>query len=268
MSSVARRFSRAARTYERGAGLHRHVAARLIEMMPDPAKVGGGRILEVGCGTGVLTERLRERYPRSSLCVMDMAEGMVSSVRKRWGDVPGMDYVIADVRTCEFSRMVDLIVSSSALHWAIPLDHTLARLRKWISPGGVFCAALMIDGTLGELHDLRRKMIPGKTPTGRLPAEAEVLAAMQLAGFEGVSSEVESIQAHYRSADDFLRTIHAQGLTAGSVSRAPKPLNRMELTRLTTEYDLAFRDEKGGVLASFVVLYVTAVAPPVVHSHP
>lgn len=263
MSSVAQRFSRAARTYERGAGLHRHVAARLVGMMPDPVKFGDGRILEVGCGTGVLTEKLRERYPGAPLCVMDMAEGMVSCVRERWGEAPGMDYVVGDVRTCEFTSMVDLIVSSSALHWAMPLDQTLARLRRWLNSEGVFCAALMIDGTLGELHGLRRQVIPGKTPVGRLPAGEEVLAAVQSAGFAGVCSEVETIQAHYRSADDFFRTIHAQGLTAGSVSRAPRPLNREELTRLMNEYDLSFRDEKGGVLASFVVLYVTAVAPSV-----
>lgn len=261
MSSVAQRFSRAARTYERGAGLHRHVAARLIGMMPDPVKFGNGRILEVGCGTGVLTEKLRGRYPGAPLCVMDMAEGMVSCVRERWGDAPDMEYVVADVRTCELPRKVDLIASSSALHWAMPLDKTLDRLRGWLSPGGVLCAALMVDGTLGELHGLRRRVVPGKTPTGRLPDGQEVLAALQSVGFGEISSEVETIQAHYRSADDFFRTIHAQGLTAGSVSRAPRPLNRKELASLTREYDLTFRDEEGGVLASFVVLYVTAQDP-------
>ena len=256
MNPVAQRFSRAARTYERGAGLHQHVAARLVELMPDPVQFGAGAILEVGCGTGILTERLRQRYTLASLCVMDVAEGMVAYVRERWGDDSRMEYVVADVRMYRDDRKFDLIASSSALHWAIPLEETLAGLRSRLKSGGVLCAALMVDGTLGELHALRRQIAPGKTPEGRLPTAGEVLSAFDAAGFEEVASETETIRARYHSADDFLCTIHAQGLTAGNVSRARLPLSRSELVRLREEYEAACSDGHGGVHATFEVLYV------------
>jgi malonyl-CoA O-methyltransferase len=78
---VAQHFSRAAESYERGAGLHRHVAARLVEMLPDPNGSEDLSILEVGCGTGVLTDLIRRRYPRARLCAIDVAEGMAQYLR-------------------------------------------------------------------------------------------------------------------------------------------------------------------------------------------
>ena len=255
MTSVARHFSRAAQTYERGASLHRHVAARLLETLPDPGAIGAGRILEVGCGTGVLTEPLRRRYPAASLCVLDLAEGMVASVRERWGQDPRMEFVVADIREFSSPRPFDLIVSSSALHWATPLDRTFANLKRLLSVEGQCCVALMIDGTLGELHALRRRVAPGKIPVSRLPTGKAVLAAAQAAGLTVMNNEEEYIQTRYHSADDFLSTIHAQGLTGGAVSQASVALSRIELMRLRREYDVAFRAHGDGVYASFVVQY-------------
>ena len=258
MSTVARRFSRAAQTYGRGAGLHRHVAARLLEMMPEADLIGTGSVLEVGCGTGVLTSLVRQRYPGASLCVMDVAEGMVDSVRERWGDGPGMRYVVSDVRGFKADRPFNLIVSSSALHWATPLEATMADLRGLLAPGGVVSAALMTEGTLKELHALRRQIAPDKTPSGRLAPGYEVLSALRGAGFEVVAHDEETIQTRYHSADDFLRTLHAQGLTAGAVSQAALPLGRTELNQLRKDYDEACRDAEGGVHATFEVLYFSA----------
>ena len=256
MTSVAQRFSRAAHTYERGASLHRHVAARLMETLPEPDEIGTGRILEVGCGSGVLTEPIRSRYPEASLCVLDVAEGMVAAVRERWGTDPRMEFVVSDIRMFSSPRPFELIVSSSALHWATPLDQTLVHLKRQLSTGGKCCAALMIDGTLGELHTLRRRVAPGKIPAGRLPTEEEVLVAAVSAGFNIMGSEKECIQTRYHSADDFLSTIRAQGLTGGAVSMASAPLSRTELKRLRRDYDVTFRDQADGVYASFVVLYI------------
>jgi len=111
------------------------------------------------------------------------------------------------------------------------------------------------------LHAVRRRVAPGKIPAGRLPNSGEVVAAFRAAGFETVLSDEETIQTRYHSADDFLHTLHAQGLTGGAVSRAARPLCRKELKQLLKEYDLAFRDETGGVNATFVVQYLTAQSP-------
>ncbi len=254
--SVASHFSRAAESYERGAGLHRHVAARLVEMLPDPVAIGTGRILEMGSGTGVLTTLLRHRYPDASLCVVDIAEGMVRRLRETHAVDDSLCCVVGDARTFATLRPFDLVVSSSALHWAVPIEAVTANVWRALKPGGRFVAALMVEGTLRELHALRRTIAPGKIPEGRLVRTGEVLDALEGAGLALESRIEETVRARYGSADDFLRTIHAQGLTGGDVSRAAHPLSRTELSNLVKAYDLAYPELMGGVYASFEVLYL------------
>ncbi len=259
--SVAQRFSRAAESYERGAGIHRHVAARLIGMMPDPATIGEGRILELGCGTGVLTSLVRQRFPAAHLCAIDFAEGMIRSLQEAYAADDTLWCVVADARTFAAREPFDLVVSSSALHWATPIESVMGNIRRLLRPGGRFVGALMVEDTLRELHALRRTIAPDKIPRGRLPRISDVLEALAKAGLAVESREEEIVRAKYRSADDFLRTIHAQGLTGGEVSRAPKPLSRAELMNLAKAYDLAYRELQGGVYASFEVLYVDTRVP-------
>jgi len=190
--------------------------------------------------------------------MLDVAEGMVSCVRERWSHDLAMEFVVADVRDFKTARPFDLILSSSVLHWAVPLEKTMATLHAALVPGGGLYAALMVDGTLAELHGLRRQIAPRKIPTGRLSTRDEVISAVEHAGFDLVSRKAEAIQARYHSADDFLGTIHAQGLTSGTVSRAELSLTRTELSQLRKAYNETCCDPSGGVRATFEVLYLAA----------
>ena len=257
-TSVARHFSRAAESYERGAGLHRHVAASLLELLPEPVEIGEGRILELGCGTGVLTTMVRQRYPEALICAVDIAEGMAGCLQESHAEDAKLACVVADARTFVSRVRFDLVVSSSSLHWATPLPGTMANVGSLLRPGGRFVVAMMVDDTLRELHALRRTIAPTKIPLGRLPTGEETVAAFKEAGFVLNGQTDETVRARYHSADDFLRTIHAQGLTGGAVSRGPLPLTRSELKNLVSAYDLAYRDLQGGVYASFKVLYLGA----------
>lgn len=259
--SVARHFSRAAESYERGSTLHHHVAARLTTLMPEPVAVGSGRVLELGCGTGVLTARLRQRFPVANLYAIDISEGMVRYLKSAYVSDERLCCAVGDARTLAVQQPFDLVVSSSALHWATPVVSVMRNVARLLKPGGRFVAAMMAGDTLRELHALRRTIAPRKIPAGRLAGVPEILNGLHESGLllEGRSEEV--VRARYRSGDEFLRTIHAQGLTGGAVSRAAQPLSRSELTELVKAYDLAYRDLDGGVYASFEVLYFEARAP-------
>jgi malonyl-CoA O-methyltransferase len=258
---VAKRFSRASESYERGAGLHRHVAARLMDMLPDPLMIGAGRILELGSGTGVLTALLRKRFPSACVCAVDIAEGMARNLQGAYVADDRLYCVVADARSFATLQPFDLVVSSSALHWATPIESAMVNIVRALKPGGRFMAALMVKDTLRELHALRRTIVPDKIPRGRLPPTGEVLDALSRAGLTLESRKEETVRARYRSADDFLRTIHSQGLTGGAVSQADRPLSRSDLANLVKAYDLAYPELKGGVYASFEVLYLDSRRP-------
>lgn len=259
MTDVSRMFSRAAETYDRGAALHRHVAAMIAGQLPDAGEVGTGPVLELGSGTGMLTGLLLRRYPDAVLHAVDVAPGMVQCLREQFAGDPRVQCIQGDARTFRASRPYLLVASSSALHWAVPIEVTMRNIHALTAGGGRLCAALMTAGTLAELHAIRARMAPAKIPPVRLPDEGTVLAALQEAGFLLEEVRREVVHARYASAQDFLQTIHAQGLTGGDVSRGGAPLTRGEIRRIIEEYDRDCPDGHGGVHASYNVLCVGAV---------
>ncbi len=257
-ASISMRFSRSADTYRQGDSLHESVAAALMSGLPWPSSDDTRTILEAGCGTGVLTARLRRQYPAARITALDVADGMARCVAARMRDDPAFSAVTADVRAFSAPQPFDLVASSSALHWMTPLSDTAARLARLGRAGGHLRVALMIDGTLGELHEARRRLLPAVTPADRLPLAAEVEAAFKGSGWRLERVFEQAFRTSHPSAGAFLRLIHAQGLTGGGVSHGRRLLTRGELARLTEAYGQTYRDPAGGVYATYSVLFVAA----------
>lgn len=257
-ASVARRFARAAHSYARGAALHEEVADALLARLAWPDAGATRRILDIGCGTGILTVRLRQAYPGAHITAVDAAESMTHAVARRMGPDGAFTALACDLRVFEPAERFDLLASSSALHWMTPLHATASHLAGLVPSGGHLRAALMVRGTLAELHDLRRRSLPDLPPAQQLPEAGEVAEAFAAAGWRLATVTEQSFVPRYASPVALLRTLHAQGLTGGSVSHGRRLLTRGELARLTEAYGREYGDAAGGVPATYRVLFMAA----------
>ena len=257
--SVTARFSTASATYHRKADVQKTVARKLLSLVAATRPID--HVLEIGCGTGLLTKLLLEHFPTVMIHAMDASEEMIAQARNRLSANNHIRWFISDLRTFDPPVSYPLIVSSSSLHWICPIEDSLRRLADLIHAGGDVVVALMLHGTLGELHATRLRVAPHKPPLGRLPLAEEVLSGLERVGLRVVTKWQERIRARHVSAEAFLRTIHEQGLTGGAVSSSKCPLTRGELQRLRAEYEAEYNNDGSGVFASYEVLYVRATKP-------
>ena len=249
--SAAWRFSQAALTYESRAGIQAQVADRLMELVrerPEPR-----HILEAGCGTGLLTRTLRKRFPRAKIIAFDSAPRMVDAARARFAGDRRVRWAVADFRTPPDGPLCELVVSSSALHWADDLPEALAALAARLTRDGVLAAALMLDGTLAELHAARAAAAPDNPPRRNLPALDDVRAAFQSAGLRVDQKVTAPLVARHADAMELLESLRRQGLTGGDYSRGTRPLTRGELSRLAAGYEVCFPHTDGGIRATYCV---------------
>ncbi len=256
-STVQRRFSAAAPTYDEHATVQAKAADKLVSLLPatpDPV-----RILEVGCGTGILTQLLLRHFPNASIDAIDISEKMIAQARRRLGHHLRASWRAADARTYRGPEPYSFIVSNCALHWMDPLADGLANLASQLDRQGHFVFSLMLNGTLYELHESRLRAAPKKPPLGRLPVLAEVIDALTRAGCSIERSAEDTQTDYHASALDFLRAIHELGLTGGAVSRSSVPLSRVELSNLMTEYESQYRTSDGRIPASYKIGYIRAV---------
>ncbi len=251
------RFSSAADTYGRAASVQRKVADRLADGMGNRA----AHVLEVGCGSGHLTHRLLDAMPSARLDIMDISADMVTVARADAPPHPSVRWISGDVLHLQPERPYDLIVSASALQWVHPVGTCYRKLFGLLAPGGRLACAVMVEGTLAELHASRLRVAPDNPPQGTLPGSTEVLQAVGRAGFEAIESFAESHVATYPTARDFLAVLRRTGVTGGRVSRGRAPLGRNQLRDLMDDYERNYLDGGGGVRATYRVLYLNASRP-------
>jgi len=253
-TTISARFAAAADTYDHQPGIQRHVAGEVLRLLDSVH--AAPPVLEIGCGTGTMTAMLRARFPTADLHAVDIAPSMVSRARESLGENSGVSWHVNDARHFESVLRFRLITSSSALHWLDPLPATFEHLATLLRGGGHMVFGMMVHGTLSELRHARRAVAPGKTDDDRLPTAAAVLAGLAEAGMTVREHRTESVQKEYACAKEFLRAIHAQGVTGGFY-RGEKMLNRTELAGLLDLYDREYGTDVG-VIATYRVLYVTA----------
>lgn len=257
--SVQLRFSAAANTYDMHATVQAKVAARLIDFLPP--KLPPGQILEIGCGTGLLTAYLLQKYPDAPVDAVDLSDRMIQYARNRFSDVARVRWFVADVVKIASGMTYPLVVSSCSLHWLSRLREGFRHIAALLQPGGTFAFAMMLYGTLGELLSTRLRVAPHKPPLRRLPTDAEVLECLKLANLTVLDAARVDYTDTFPGATAFLRSLHDQGLTGGEVSRSMLPLTRSELDDMVRSYDAQFA-VPGGVSATYKVLFARAQKAP------
>lgn len=249
------RFCRAGATYEKHGRPQAWAAAEVVRAFPVQEKVS--RILDVGAGTGILTERLAAIYPDAAIDALDISPGMIEQGHRR---LPHVNWVHADILHFRAEGNYDLIASSSALHWVPDLRSVFHRLLPLVAPGGWLTAGLMVQGTLRELRTLRQRVAPDNPPIRQLPTAADARNALQVSGFTIINSYAVERRFDYAGASDLLCALHEQGVTGGDFSRGQRPLRRGELRRLVELYDDEHK-RQGRVYATYRVLILSATHP-------
>jgi ubiquinone/menaquinone biosynthesis C-methylase UbiE len=103
------------------------------------------KILDVGCGTGVFAARIREAFPKSRVCGVDLVRGMLHQGKARWKALaPHVQPVQGDSERLPFATGVfDILTCANSFHHYPHQDRALVEMHRVLRPGG---RILLIDG--------------------------------------------------------------------------------------------------------------------------
>jgi len=197
-------WSERAGSYDRVTG---QVTASVAEPLLEAAGVQTGmRVLDIGCGTGVVTAAAAARGARATGA--DMAEGMLAYARERH---PELEFVAADAETLPFEAAAfEAVVASLVVNHLPAPPRAVGEFARVLAPGGRVAIAVWDrpERTVlfGELTaavadtglDVHATLPPGPDPY-RYAEDGEMRGLLAGAGL--VDARVATLELVYRCDD-------------------------------------------------------------------
>ena len=133
---VQQKFQRGFRKYNDNAYVQKHIAARLVDLfaqISNPPHFQNA--LEIGCGTGFLTQELAQRLSVDHWTINDLVTDSKAHIApilntSAWDFLPGA------IETKQLSGNYDLIASASVFQWIADTQALLKKLSDSLAPGG------------------------------------------------------------------------------------------------------------------------------------
>jgi trans-aconitate methyltransferase len=163
---------------------HAHFVPVLGQPVLDLLKPQAGeRILDLGCGDGVLTEKIAAAG--ASVLGGDAAPDMIEAARQR-----GLEARVVDGQRLAFNNEFDAVFSNAALHWMKEdPDAVITGVRRALKPGGRFVGEMGGHGcvaaiTVAMIAMLERRGIDAKSAIPwYFPTVDDYKSRLERAGF-------------------------------------------------------------------------------------
>ncbi|MEF9951025.1 MAG: malonyl-ACP O-methyltransferase BioC [Clostridium sp.] len=154
-NQVKLHFSKNAKSYDQYAVVQKNMANALLSQIKI-SKNTSINILEIGCGTGYLTNMLINYFPSGNITAIDIAEGMINEAKKNTSSI-NINFKCCDIEEVNLNDTYDLIISNATFQWFNNLNSTINKLYRLLNENGVLLFSTFGENTFNELHSSYKK---------------------------------------------------------------------------------------------------------------
>ena len=250
-SDIARGFSENAASYESHARVQARAARWLGEVLAKEGKtLPEGPVLEIGCGTGLVTRELFRRLPDRGFRVTDLAGGMVEACKKTSAGKREATFETLDATGLSVSSRYALIASGFTFQWFSDFEDMFKRLHNALLPGGLLIATFQGKGSFPEWKRAAREA--GVAYTGNpMPDPEAILAISKSVGFSAKLTS-RTCPDRFDSAAEFFKSLSFIGAGTSVSGEIPTASRLRKVIRAWNAF------QPGGVTATYRVHLLVA----------
>ncbi|MDH5796553.1 MAG: methyltransferase [Anaplasmataceae bacterium] len=128
-NTIKKNFNRATSTYNEVDDIQKKSSSILIENFNSFSEnFIPNKILDIGCGTGNLTDILLKYFINSTYYLNDISESMLNFTKNKYKKYHNFYYELDDIESIKLSNDYDLIASNLCLQWVCDLEKCIKKL--------------------------------------------------------------------------------------------------------------------------------------------
>lgn len=238
---IKKSFNQAAASYDAHCHLQQSIGNKLLSLLA-LYPYESPRILDLGCGTGIVTEKLAAAYHYQALHAIDFADHLLEIAVSRFAATK------ITLQQADFDRLpnqpksFDIIFSNMALHWSAHFQKTVGFITSQLKDHGLIAFTLPLIGTLQEL-----------TPhfkTNTFFKDDDIIQLLAHHDCDVIQSQQEVISLNFNDTLSALKSIKQVGANATAQPsslflRGKTFLNTIEIHKLTYHIGYFIARKKG-----------------------
>ena len=197
---IQKRFAKNLDTYNDNAKIQKKMAERLLSFLE---RKDFNDILEIGCGTGFLTQLVNDSFNFNTYTANDIVESCEKYVKEI---NPKINFIPADIEKAveNSDKKYDLIISNAAFQWVENLESFIKLLVSKLNDGGV-----LLFSTFGPENFREVNFVLGKT----LPYYSANELQEIIKDYKNIVEQEMHVMA-FKTPKDILKHIKSTGVNA------------------------------------------------------
>lgn len=197
---IQKRFAKNLDTYNDNAKIQKKMAERLLSFLD---RKDFNDILEIGCGTGFLTQLVNDSFNFNTYTANDIVESCEKYVKEI---NPKINFIPADIEKAveNSDKKYDLIISNAAFQWVENLESFIKLLVSKLNEGGI-----LLFSTFGPENFREVNFVLGKT----LPYYSANELQEIVKDYKNIVEQEMHVMA-FKTPKDILKHIKSTGVNA------------------------------------------------------
>lgn len=152
LNAIYNSFEKGAEEYEKYSCFQKDSALTLFQILQEhiaPPQT----VLDIGCGTGYMSQIIVSEYPKIQLTINDISEKMLCLARRKLVH-NNVSILQGNAETLRLLQPFNLIVSNMCFQW---FQNLFSTLQKLLNHTNILAFSTLLDGTFHEWSTLCRK---------------------------------------------------------------------------------------------------------------
>jgi malonyl-CoA O-methyltransferase len=235
-NKIKTNFDRASNSYDAVAQVQLECAKFLVHKLKNcNIDFYPNTILDLGAGTGYITELLLQIYPEASFTLNDLSPEMLKIAQKKFYNQPKMNFDVIDMEIYDLKQF-DVIISNLAMQW---LDNLFLSLERFFSKSKIFAFSCLLEGSFEEWSSIL-KLYGIYSVVRRYPTEDEILDFIQKMKTTAFFHQTKIFTLTFKNIYAFLKYLHQLGAYASN-TKVPLHILKKISTLENNEFKITYK---------------------------